>query len=141
MVSAGLLSFFFQWRTSLRAFQQLGGMFRKKGAQGNDPIEALEAPMSWFLVGQVVAMAVVAYLAKTTFGMPYWLAGVALVLSFVLALVACRVTGETDTTPVGAMGQLTQLTVGTIHPGSATTTLMSANVGFQRRHFLGRPPD
>jgi uncharacterized oligopeptide transporter (OPT) family protein len=103
-------------------------MFRKKGAQGSDPLEALEAPMSWFLVGQVVAMAAVAYLAKTTFGMPYWLAGVALVLSFVLALVACRVTGETDTTPVGAMGQLTQLTVGTIHPGSATTTLMSANV-------------
>lgn len=128
MVSAGLLSFFFQWKTSLRAFRQLGTMFRKKGAQGSDPLEALEAPMSWFLVGQVVAMAAVAYLAKTTFGMPYWLAGVALVLSFVLALVACRVTGETDTTPVGAMGQLTQLTVGTIHPGSATTTLMSANV-------------
>jgi uncharacterized oligopeptide transporter (OPT) family protein len=60
--------------------------------------------------------------------MPYWLAGLALVMSFVLALVACRVTGETDTTPVGAMGQITQLTVGAIHPGSATTTLMSANV-------------
>ena len=55
-------------------------------------------------------------------------AGLALVLSFILALVACRVTGETDTTPVGAMGQITQLTVGAIHPGSATTTLMSANV-------------
>ena len=84
--------------------------------------------MQWFLIGQVVSLIVLAYLAKTTFDMPYWLAGVALVLSFVLALVACRVTGETDTTPVGSMGQLTQMTVGALHPGSATTTLMSANV-------------
>jgi uncharacterized oligopeptide transporter (OPT) family protein len=46
----------------------------------------------------------------------------------VLAVVACRVTGETDTTPVGAMGQVTQLTVGAMSPGNATTTLMSANM-------------
>jgi uncharacterized oligopeptide transporter (OPT) family protein len=84
--------------------------------------------MSWFLVGQIVALIALAFLARTTFGMPYWLAGLALVLSFVLALVACRVTGETDTTPVGAMGQITQLTIGAIHPGNAITTLMSANV-------------
>src|SRR3974390_3326354 len=68
------------------------------------------------------------YLAKRTFDLPYWLAGLAMVMSFFLALVACRVTGETDTTPVGSMGQLTQMTVGALHPGSATTTLMSANV-------------
>lgn len=128
MVTSGLLSFLLQWRTSLRAFRQLGSMFRSKDKHGADPLDALEAPTSWFVAGQVVAMAVIAYLAKATFGMPYWLAALALVLSFVLALVACRVTGETDTTPVGAMGQLTQLTVGTVHPGSATTTLMSANV-------------
>lgn len=128
MVSAGLLNFLLQWRTSLRAFRNLGKMFGRGGAGKQDPLDAIEAPMSWFLVGQVVALSVVAYLAKVTFDMPYWLAGLALVMSFVLALVACRVTGETDTTPVGAMGQITQLTVGAVHPGSATTTLMSANV-------------
>lgn len=128
MVASGLLNFLFQWRTSLRAFRNVGKMFRRGGAGKEDPMEAIEAPTAWFLIGQVVALAAIAYLAKKTFDMPYWLAALALVLSFVLALVACRVTGETDTTPVGAMGQITQLTVGAIHPGSATTTLMSANV-------------
>ena len=40
----------------------------------------------------------------------------AVLLSFILALVACRVTGETDTTPVGAMGKITQLVFGVLHP-------------------------
>ncbi len=127
MVSSGLLSFLLQWKTSVRAFRNLGSMFRRSDPT-KDPVEALEAPTQWFVVGQVLALAAIAYLAQTTFGMPYWLAALALVLSFVLALVACRVTGETDTTPVGAMGHLTQMLVGGIHPGSATTTLMSANV-------------
>ena len=127
MVSSGLLNFVLQWRTSLRAFTNLGKMF-KKGGHGQDPLDAIEAPMSWFLVAQVVTLIAIGYLAHKTFDMPYWLTAISLVLSFILALVACRVTGETDTTPVGAMGQITQLTVGAIHPGSATTTLMSANV-------------
>jgi OPT family oligopeptide transporter len=128
MVSSGLLSFLFQWRTSLRAFRNLGKMFHRGSKKTEDPMDALEAPSSWFLVGQVLALAAVGYLGKVTFDMPYWLAALALVLSFILALFACRVTGETDTTPIGAMGQLTQMTVGALHPGSATTTLMSANV-------------
>jgi uncharacterized oligopeptide transporter (OPT) family protein len=60
--------------------------------------------------------------------MPYWQTAVAVLLSFVLALVACRVTGETDTTPVGAMGKITQLTFGVLSPGNMTVNLMSANV-------------
>jgi len=49
-------------------------------------------------------------------------------LSFALALVACRVTGETDTTPVGAMGKITQLTFGAISPGNMNVNLMAANI-------------
>jgi uncharacterized oligopeptide transporter (OPT) family protein len=49
-------------------------------------------------------------------------------MSFALALVACRVTGETDTTPVGPMGKITQLTFGAISPGNMNINLMSANV-------------
>jgi len=60
--------------------------------------------------------------------MPYWQTAVAVLLSFALALVACRVTGETDTTPVGAMGKITQLTFGVLSPGNMTVNLMSANV-------------
>lgn len=127
MVSAGVLSFLMQWRTSLRAFRSLGRMFRR-GSGAADPLEAIEAPMAWFVTGQVVCLVALAFLAKAYFDIPYWIALLALVLSFALALVACRVTGETDTTPTGAMGHITQLTIGTLHPGSATTTLMSANV-------------
>jgi uncharacterized oligopeptide transporter (OPT) family protein len=50
------------------------------------------------------------------------------VLSFALALVACRVTGETDTTPIGAMGKVTQLTFGALNPGNVNVNLMSANI-------------
>ena len=127
MVASGLLTFLLQWKTSVRAFRNLGKMFNR-GGSGDDPMDEIEAPTSWFLVGQVISLIVLGYLAKKTFDMPYWIGGLALVMSFVLALVACRVTGETDTTPVGAMGQITQLTIGALHPGSATTTLMSANV-------------
>src|ERR1700751_1232133 len=60
--------------------------------------------------------------------MPPWETAVAVLLSFALALVACRVTGETDTTPVGAMGKITQLTFGAISPGHVNSNLMSANI-------------
>ena len=53
-----------------------------------------------------------------TFHMPVWQTAIAVLLSFVLALVACRVTGETDTTPVGAMGKITQLTFGLSAPAT-----------------------
>jgi uncharacterized oligopeptide transporter (OPT) family protein len=42
--------------------------------------------------------------------------------------VACRVTGETDTTPVGTMGKITQLVFGVLHPCNTTANLISANV-------------
>jgi len=50
------------------------------------------------------------------------------VMSFALALVACRVTGETDTTPMGPMGKVTQLTFGALNPGNINVNLMSANI-------------
>jgi uncharacterized oligopeptide transporter (OPT) family protein len=49
-------------------------------------------------------------------------------LSFLLAIVACRVTGETGITPIGALGKVTQLTFGFIAPGNMAANLMTANV-------------
>jgi uncharacterized oligopeptide transporter (OPT) family protein len=60
--------------------------------------------------------------------MPVWQSAIAVALSFLLALVACRVTGETDTTPVGAMGKVTQLVFGGLSPGNVNVNLMSANI-------------
>lgn len=62
------------------------------------------------------------------FGIAAWMAVLGVLLTFVLALVAARVTGETDITPIGAMGKVTQLFFGVVAPGGVTSNLMAANV-------------
>lgn len=128
MVASGLFSFAMQWKTMFRAVAGLlKGLSRKEGKSVSE-MDAIETPMSWFLIGQFVSMVALVWLAKFTFDMPMWQSAIAVPFAFLLALVACRVTGETDTTPVGAMGQTTQLIFGAINPGHATLTLMSANI-------------
>ncbi len=127
MVTSSLLSFGMQWRSALRAFRGLGKMFSPSPA-GLGEVEAIEAPMSWFAAGQIISLIALAGLAHATFGMPYWQCVVAVLLSFALALVACRITGETDTTPIGPMGKVTQLTFGVLSPGNMNVNLMSANI-------------
>jgi len=128
MVTSSLLSFGLQWRTALRAFTDLALMWRERGRAADDPLASIETPASWFVGGQIVGFVGLAWLGRATFGIPYWQSAVAVLLSFVLALVACRVTGETDTTPVGAMGKITQLTFGALSPGNVRVNLMSAAV-------------
>ena len=128
MVTSSLVTFAMQWRTAGRAFADLGAMFSGRGRAADDPLAAIETPAAWFLWGQVVGFVGLAWLGHVTFGMPYWQTAAAVLLSFVLALVACRVTGETDTTPVGAMGKITQLLFGAVSPGNMNVNLMSAAV-------------
>jgi len=127
MVTSSLLSFALQWRTAARAFTDLARMFGRRGA-ADDPLAAIETPSSWFIGGQLVGFVGLAWLGHAVSGMPYWQTAVAVLLSFALALVACRVTGETDTTPVGAMGKITQLAFGALSPGNMNVNLMSANI-------------
>jgi OPT family oligopeptide transporter len=127
MVASGLLSFALSWRTALRAFHDLGQMLSFRSAAASEA-ERIEASMSWFAVGQIVSLVALAWLGHASFGMPVWETVIAVMLSFWLALVACRVTGETDTTPVGAMGKATQLIFGALHPGDVNINLMSANI-------------
>src|SRR5499433_1685628 len=127
MVAAGLLSFALSWRTALSAFRDLGQMLSLRSAAASEP-RRIEAPMSWFAVGQIVSLVALAWLGHASFGMPVWETAIAVALSFWLALVACRVTGETDTTPVGAMGKVTQLIFGGLRPGNINVNLMSANI-------------
>jgi hypothetical protein len=127
MVFASLLNFILQWRISLRAFLDLGKIFSRKSKFPTE-MEAIETPMSWFAVGQFVSLIALALLAHASFGMPYWQSALAVVLSFALALVACRITGETDTTPIGPLGKVTQLTFGALSPGNMNVNLMAANI-------------
>ncbi len=127
MVAAGLLSFALSWRTALSAFRDLGHMFTFRSAAASEH-DRIEAPMSWFAVGQIVSFVALAWLGHASFGIQVWEIAIAVALSFWLALVACRVTGETDTTPVGAMGKVTQLIFGALSPGNVNVNLMSANI-------------
>ncbi len=128
MVTSGLLSFFLQWKMIASAFRNFGKMFSSKGVRQLNEMEAIETPGSWFIAGQIVSLIALSLLAHASFGMPYWQSALAVMLSFALAVVACRVTGETDTTPIGAMGKVTQLTFGAINPGNINVNLMSANI-------------
>ena len=145
MVTSGLLSFALQWRTVVRAFSGLGKAFSRAKAEkttagegpfregalvapDEDPMERIEVPPTWFVGGMAfstIGLVIVGYFA---FGIAPWLSVLAVVLSFVLAIVACRATGETDTTPVGAMGKITQLTYGALAPANLTTNLMTASI-------------
>jgi uncharacterized oligopeptide transporter (OPT) family protein len=106
MVFSSLASVALEWRTLARAFSLF-----KRGGQNVRPSEmdAIEVPISWLIVGLVpitIGMVIVQYLA---FHISIILGLIAVALSFVASLVCCRATGETDTTPIGAMGKLAQL--------------------------------
>jgi len=130
MVSAGFTSFFMQWKVALKAFGALKDILYifSKNKREESEIEKVEVPMSWFFWGIVVGGAGIAYIMKYSFEIPVWVAILSIFLAFFLSIVACRATGETNTTPVGALGQVTQAFYGMIRPGSHVTTLMTASV-------------
>lgn len=81
---------------------------------------------------QMIALALASLLvilaAMLLFDIALWQAVLAVLLSYVLAIVAARVTGETGITPIGAMGQITQFAYGLVSPGNLTANLMTANI-------------
>jgi putative OPT family oligopeptide transporter len=128
MVVSGLLSVALEWRTVFRAFRGLTSSFGGTTREPT-PVDLLEVPTSWFVAGQLVSLVGLAWLAKVSFDMAVWQSCVAVALAFFLALVAARVTGETDTTPTGAMGKISQLVFGWLSPGNMNVNLMSASIG------------
>ena len=128
MVSAGLTSFAFQWKSLARAFGSIGRVFAKTETKTDDPLEAIEVPTSWFIGGTVFAGGGCMVIMHTAWGVPYHWGLVAIAFAFVLSLVACRATGETDITPIGAMGKITQLFYGVTMPQNAVANLMTAGV-------------
>jgi uncharacterized oligopeptide transporter (OPT) family protein len=129
MTTAALLNFALQWRTLVRAFSGIGAMFSKKDpGAALDPLARIEVPGSWFVAGTAIAAALCVVINYYAFHVALWLGAVAVLISAVLAIVACRATGETDTTPIGALGKITQLTYGVLIPQNLTANLMTANV-------------
>jgi len=130
MTVAGLLAFFFQsrslWRVLIDFIRGLAGASGRRGKL--DPVADLEIPVSWFCVGFVAAGLAVIIVMRYLFQIPIWMGVIAVLISFLLAVVSIRVTGETGILPAGPMGKISQLVFGGIHPGSHLTNLMTANV-------------
>jgi putative OPT family oligopeptide transporter len=121
MVTSGLLTFAFGWRTIGRAFAGLKGIISGSEDLANPRVKAMdevEIPGSWFITGMLLAGGGCIALEILAFSITWWMGIISVVLTFFLAIVACRATGETDTTPIGAMGKITQLTYGILAPAS-----------------------
>lgn len=124
MVMASLTSFVCSWR---------GIISQNLEKRMNTTIPSFQQNLSevsrrWFLSG-LGASLVFAVLTQVIFFHISWVLAVfAVLLTFVLAIVAARVSGETGITPIGAMGKVTQLTFGLLNPGNVTSNLMAGNV-------------
>jgi len=129
MVTSGLLSFALKWRTILRAFGGLAKLFSGNAAtDDDDPLARIEVPASWFVIGTLVTGTACVVLGHLFFGISWWMGVVAVLVTFFLSIVAARATGETDITPIGAMGKITQLVYGVLAPSNITTNLMTASI-------------
>ncbi|MFN8179248.1 MAG: OPT family oligopeptide transporter [bacterium] len=130
MVAAGFTSLGMQYKVIGNTFSS----FRKllAGEKAAATIEEEDAPdplpIRWWAVGMVLATTLTTVLAHLYFGIAVWMGVTAVLLSFVIASIAVRATGETDINPVGAMGKVTQAVYGALDPGRIPTNLMAAGM-------------
>ena len=128
LVASGLLSFAFQWRSIARSFREIGALLRPGRAGGaGDPLAGVEIPASWFALGVLLVSPVILWLLQRLFGVPLWAGLLTLPMALVMAVVAARVTGETDITPTKALGPVTQAVYGVVLPGRLEANVMGAN--------------
>ncbi|MEX1362774.1 MAG: OPT family oligopeptide transporter [Nannocystaceae bacterium] len=125
MVVAGLASLVVRWRSVGRA---LASLWRGRDPASIAPLADIEVPAGWVVLGGGAAALGCIVLQVLLFEIPVVVAMGAVVLAVVLAVVAARVTGETDITPMGPLGKLAQLAGGVALPGRAVPNLMVASV-------------
>lgn len=128
MVSSGLTAFALQWKTIAKAVKSIKLEQKKGEPAAGESMEHIEVPFAWLLIGLIPLTIMMAVLQYVAFKIDIWMGILAVILSFFLALVACRATGETDITPIGAMGKITQLVYAKLAPNNIVTNLMAASV-------------
>lgn len=127
LVSSSLVAFAAQGKTMLRAAKQIlqgPGPMSDHDARTKD----VEVPVSWFGAGVAVSGIGIILIAWGFFEVPPHFGLLAVLMTLVLGVVACRATGETDITPGSAMGKIMQLTYGVLLPQSSTANLMTAGI-------------
>lgn len=128
LVANGLAAFGLQWKTIARAFQTAASVKAGESDESSPKHDQIEVPMKWLVIGLIPSTILMVVLEFIAFNISVPLGILTVVMSFVLALVACRATGETNITPIGAMGKITQLTYAFLAPSNITTNLMAASV-------------
>ncbi|MBN2695477.1 OPT/YSL family transporter [bacterium] len=126
MVASGFTSFLMGWSVAKKAFSGMFKIFKKN--EKLSEIEKVEVPMSWFVYGILLGGLGLSIIMYYYFNISFLMTAIAIIVSFFLAIVACRATGETDTTPVGALGKITQLLYGVLTPTNMVSNLMTASI-------------
>tara|TARA_R100000027_G_scaffold67699_1_gene67926 strand:- start:5650 stop:7473 length:1824 start_codon:yes stop_codon:yes gene_type:complete len=133
MLLSSLTSFAFSLKRIAKGWlEQIKASSEGRTAKNLDPEELpggrLHIPWKWFWIGLAIALVASTIAQNAIFNIPVWLGILAVLLTFVLAVVAARVSGETGIPPIGALGKITQLTFGALSPANTTVNLMAANV-------------
>lgn len=124
LVAYALVALAGNWRAFVRTFA--GGRARGAADAPDDPGAGIEIPRSWFWFGFTLCGGAAIVLGRVLFEIPAVLGALAVATSLVFSMVAARIVGETDITPGGAMGKLTQLGFGALRPHHPATNLMTA---------------
>ena len=124
MTTASLTSFFAKPQMIFTAFRK---MFSHDGG-AQDVLKNIELPNWLFVVGVPILGIIIAFMGHAFFGIQYWLALVAIPLTFVFTIIAVYSTGLTSITPIGALGKLTQLSFSVLAPGNIKTNIMTAGI-------------
>jgi putative OPT family oligopeptide transporter len=127
LVASGMTMFLLRWKTIARALKSVGRLVTGKSGV-EDPLRHVEAPQQWFVWGVVLSGTACVILGSVFFEIKWWMGVIAVLLTFFLALIASRATGETDITPTGAMGKITQLVYGICAPANMKVNLMTASL-------------
>lgn len=125
MVFSSLMGVALQWKTIVRAFT---GVKSAAHEHGGAALKAIEVPGSWMVMGMLPITIAMVWLQIQAFHVAWYAGIIAVAMSFVLSLVASRATGETDTTPIGAMGKVMQLVFALLAPKNMSANLASAGI-------------
>lgn len=122
MVFSALASFAFSWRSVLAV------ILPRKADATVVPKDDVILPRKYFIGALLLVTVLSVTLQALFFNIAAWVATLGVMMTFVLALVATRVSGETNITPVGAMGKVTQLLFAVLAPAQPAANLMAACV-------------
>ena len=128
MVMASLTALAFQWKTIVRAFSKSGTSSSSVSAGNLESMKKIEVPFMWMVIGMVPITVGMLIIQVVAFSISIWAGMIAVGMSFVLSMVASRATGETDTTPIGAMGKVMQLIFAILKPGQVAPNLAAAGI-------------